>query len=177
MGRRSSLESLPPKLQELVKRLWGEGATIDDLLELLQHQLGSAAPSRASVGRYAKRLREQQKQASERNLYLRELLASFPIESRDDLTAVIAELAKSNVLDFMYEMQNSELRADDPARYSLIISNLARSLQSFELALNNNQKRKHELRKALLEEVKEKLEKDRRIDKTALKESFEQFYG
>lgn len=177
MGRRSSLERLPAKLRELVQQLWGEGATIDDLVALLRHQLGEDAPSRASVGRYAKRLEEQKQKAAERNSYLRELLSSFPLESRDDQTAVIAELAKSNVLEFLYELENSPLRIEDPARYSTIVNNLARALQAFELALNNNQKRKQEQKKALLDEVKAKLEKDKRIDRGALNETFEHFYG
>ena len=176
MGRRSSLERLPAKLRKLVQQLWGEGATVDDLVALLRHQLGEDAPSRSSVGRYAKRLEEQKQKAIERNSYLRELLSAFPLESRDDQTAVIAELAKSNVLEFLYEIENSALRIEEPAKYSAIVNNLARALQSFELALNNNQKRKQEQKKALLDEVKAKLEKDKRIDKTALLESIGDMY-
>ncbi len=178
MGQRSSLEFLPQELRALVRQLWGKGATIDQLTELLRTQLGKDSPSRAAIGRYTKRLREQQEKASARNAYLRELIQCFPPESRENLTAVVAEQLKVKVFEFLGELEElHEFRTDCPDKYGVLMSNLGRALQSYELALNNSQKRRHDERKALLDEVRAKLEKDRRIDQQALGENLETMYA
>ncbi len=177
MSQRSSLDFLPKELQELIQRLWGEGATIDQLAQLLRSQLGDQAPSRSSIGRYAKRLKEQQEEAVQRNAYLAEVLKTMPPESRDNLTVVVSESLKCKIFQFMHELdQQHELRLDKPDKYANLLCSLGKALQSYELALNNNQKRRHEERKALLDEVKAKLEKDKRINTQALNENMEKFY-
>ncbi|MEM9423558.1 MAG: phage protein Gp27 family protein, partial [Spirochaetota bacterium] len=98
MSQRSGLECLPESLRELIRRLWGEGATIDELTEFLRSQLGEDAPARSSVGRYAKRLKEAQQEAHDRNAYLREVLKTMPPESRDNLTVVTSESLKYRIL-------------------------------------------------------------------------------
>lgn len=177
MSQRSSLESLPEELRELVKRLWGEGATIDQLAELLRERLGEAAPSRSSVGRYAKQLKEQQEEAAQRNAFLAEAIKTMPPESRDNLTVIASESLKYKVFEFMYELDSMhELKAERPDKYANLLLSLGKALQAYELAMNNNQKRRHEERKALLDEVKAKLEKDKRIHREALHENMEIFY-
>ena len=177
MSQRSSLDFLPEQLRELVQRLWGEGATIDQLTELLRSQLGDEAPSRSSIGRYAKQLKEQRNEAATRNAYLAEMLKTMPPKSRDNLTVVISESLKCKIFQFMHELdQQHELRLDKPDKYANLLCSLGKALQSYELALNNNQKRRHEERKALLDEVKAKLEKDKRINAQALNENMETMY-
>ena len=178
MSQRSSLESLPETLRELLRRMWGEGATLDQLTDFLQSQLGDDSPSRSSVGRYTKRLKQEQEKAYERNAFLRDMLQTMPPESRDNLTVVVSESLKCKVLEFLHELdQQHELRLEKPDKYASLLCSLGKALQSYELALNNNQKRRHEERKALLDEVRAKLEKDKRIDQTALRESMGDLYA
>jgi hypothetical protein len=71
MGRKSSLETLPPKVQAAVIKAMQGGATIDDLVE---HLAGLGHPrSRSAVGRYT----QQYNKLTERQSDIRVMAEAF----------------------------------------------------------------------------------------------------
>lgn len=154
---RSSIDRLPAAIKAEVKRLIGEGATIDDIVTALQ-SLGKPV-SRTAVGRYTKRFRE----VSARMKEAREIAEAFGAELKGLAEAKTGRLLNDmlHTIVFRVLMAASEAETDNPLNAQEIMM-LARSLKETQQAITIDADREIKIRDDEKKQAVERMEKTAR---------------
>jgi hypothetical protein len=154
MGRRSSIDQLPPELAELCHRLIREGATIADITDKLNEL--DAGVSSSAVGRYVKGAREQMKRYREAQAVAGQWVTQLGENPSGDVGALLAEMLKTVAFQTMVSMAaDDDAGAAKPTK-PMDIMLLAKAIRDLESTAKQNLERRVAIEKAAIERAAEK---------------------
>lgn len=156
MGRRSTIEQLPPELSDLCHRLIREGRTIEDITEKLNEL--DADVSRSAVGRYVKGAREQMKNLREAQTVASQWVRQINENPQGDVSALLTDLLSSlsyQVISTMTPDDNGGGKRVKPMDIML----LAKAIRDLEATSKANIERREKIERAVLERQAQAAEK------------------
>ncbi|MGB0747171.1 MAG: DUF3486 family protein [Magnetospiraceae bacterium] len=149
MARRSSLETLPPKILAQVNFLIGDGRyTIDDVVAHLQ-EIGEPR-SRSAVGRHAAKINLAAARLKESRAVTEALVTELGDSAAQGKQGrLLVEMARSLVFDVMTALEPGDINAKD-------VANLGKGLAELGRALRLDQDFEEKVRTQVAKEEREK---------------------
>lgn len=152
MGRRSTLDTLPPALRDLFHRLVRDGRTIEEITDKLNEL--DAAVSTSAVGRSVKRAREQMRHYREAQAIAGQWVAQLGENPTGDVGGLLAEMLKTVAFQSLTSMAPDDEGNGKPAK-PMDIMLLAKAIKDLEsTAKQNLERREKDERKALQRQAK-----------------------
>lgn len=164
MGRKSSIDKLPPDVRSFIERSLRENRlTLDELIEQLQERFpGKEKPSRSAIGRYkvsfdemTRRLREQQAMAS----LLVEELGDNPDERAGAL--LVQSITTLTTHAAFAAQTEDEVDIEDVRKLARAAKDV---LQARKASMEERRQIEREAREKLLQEQEQRLEEQRGSD-------------
>lgn len=154
MGRRSSIERLPPELAELCHRLIREGRTIHEITDKLNEL--DADVSSSAVGRYVKSAREQMTRYREAQAVAGQWVAQLGENPSGDVGALLAEMLKTVAFQTMATMAPDEGNPDAKPTKPMDIMLLAKAIRDLESTAKQNLERRAAIEKEAIARAADK---------------------
>ena len=155
MGRKSSINRLPlPVRKSIDAALKGGQFTLDEILSSIRDQFGEeVAPSRSALGRYSQRFEDVGKRLRESREVAQVWADRLGNEPQGDVGKLVMELLRTLAFDVTLSLSEgeAEISAGD-------LNKLALAIQRLEAAGKWNLQREQAMRKAVLDEVDQKLD-------------------
>lgn len=108
MGRRSSIEQLPEEIQEAAHKAIRDGATVDDLVRVINEH--GASVSRSAAGRYKKRAEAQMQQFREAQEIAKVWVGKLEEDPNSDVGRLLSEMLRTVAFQTIGQMGEA---ADD----------------------------------------------------------------
>jgi hypothetical protein len=173
MGQKSAIDRLPESLRnKLLEMLHNPAVTQLEIVDAINDEAGESLVSKSSLNRYAQRM----KRFSEKSRQAREVadayIDKYGATDRNKLGKVVNEQIRLAVFDLIGEIEEIK---DDPKMNALgiteILYKLSRGLRELEQAEKLNADRTEEIKKSVLAEAVEVVEKEAKsagLDEAAL---------
>jgi hypothetical protein len=165
MGRKSTIDRMPPELRAHIERRLGEGRmTLDELIADLRGAFPSAAtqgelPSRSAVGRYGQKLSRRLdaiKASTEAARMIREQAG----DSQDARSEALTALVQTELFEAILSLQEADDPELDPGERVGMLSAAAKNIATLTRSSVNlkefQAKAEERIRQALLSEQKER---------------------
>lgn len=153
MGRRSSLERMPPELQDVYHRLVRAGCTIMEITDKLNEL--DADVSKSAVGRAVKGARAQMRQYREAQEVAGQWVAQLNEQPKGDVSALLTEMLKTvaySTIASIGDGSEAELGKDGKpkAPKPMDIMLLAKAIKDLESSTKQSLDRRAAIEKAVL---------------------------
>jgi len=162
VARRSSLERLPPELQDLYHRLLRAGCTIMEITDKLNEL--DADVSKSAVGRAVKGARAQMRQYREAQEVAGQWVTQLNEQPQGDVSALLTEMLKTvaySTIASIGDGSEAELGKDGKpkAPKAMDIMLLAKAIRDLEASTKQSLERREKIERQVLERQAKAAEK------------------
>lgn len=159
MGRKSTIDKLPPKARRIVeKRAADPAATLDGVRdELAQALPPEQVPSRSALGRWFQRSSEVVKRVKESREVARVLVSEIGERTDGDQGRALVEILQSLVHQMTYKLATDEDREAKIGELKALAQTIKLANESGAIAQRTAEKVEARVRERLIREQREKL--------------------